>query len=440
MLDRLVKFHLLGILPNVAKTGINEVDEQQKQKDSGGLNFLNQLFQEKKPEHFKSYFQSEIQDLDGLYSQALGDDDVQDSPIAAVLPNLLTSFYFIHDETLERRSLSIIMRIFNQREELIHNIQHLQIIFDPLKTKLYDLLSEMQIRLRSLVDRSEIWLSEFIKKNQQQVPELDEILDIVKNLRWGFFQGVDVNGKKITLETQSESNLKIDSEKQSIMMQLGLHTPIINLINDQMSHLVECMSLKQFPKEEKIKLATLFIYSFQFLKNFCKQNHTNQMLLYEHLSVFTLSLQFNLGQIPLICEIFKDNNYFLTKKVTSSFLNIFVKLIHDYGRQEHFLDPFLTMIKYREKYIFDNQLQVLNIFLIDDVLLFAEPDTKDLEFNFQGEVSLLESDFINDLQEDKPIIRDTPYRYHSKLMELLLATTMISTEYANYNPNQPDFD
>ena len=55
-------------------------------------------------------------------------------------------------------------------------------------------------------------------------------------------------------------------------------------------------------------------------------------------------------------------------------------------------------------------------------------------------MSVLESDFINDLQENKPFIRDHPYRYHNKLLALLLATTLISNDKSVYNPNHADIE
>ena len=60
--------------------------------------------------------------MDGYYSMALGDKDINEGPIACVLPNLLASFYFIHEEEYEKRCLSVIMRMFNQREELKENL------------------------------------------------------------------------------------------------------------------------------------------------------------------------------------------------------------------------------------------------------------------------------------------------------------------------------
>jgi len=43
----------------------------------------------------------------------MNDIDANDGPIACILPILLSSFYFFHEEELETRCLSIIMRLFN---------------------------------------------------------------------------------------------------------------------------------------------------------------------------------------------------------------------------------------------------------------------------------------------------------------------------------------
>ena len=137
------------------KTGILDIDEPKKEENdpfgafslSNMSNMMN-AFDEKKPERFVNYFLKksvkgarEIFDLDSYYSMALGDEDPSDdAPIACLLPQLLSTIYLIHDENLERRTISIIMRIFNQRNELLRNVQSLQVIFDPQKTLLYELL------------------------------------------------------------------------------------------------------------------------------------------------------------------------------------------------------------------------------------------------------------------------------------------------------------
>jgi hypothetical protein len=53
----------------------------------------------------------------------------------------------------------------------------------------------------------------------------------------------------------------------------------------------------------------------------------------------------------------------LVKRVTQPFLDHFTELIESEGRQPHILDLLATLIKVDGKYIFDNQLLVLNSFI-----------------------------------------------------------------------------
>ena len=152
--------------------------------------------EEKSEEFFKNYFSEkningaarEIFDLDSSYSAALGDVLGDGDPVACLLPQLISCVYFVRDENLERRCISTLMRIYNQRQEFFRNIQSLQLIFDPQTTLLYELLKVQKRKLSQLVDRSEIWLTEFAKYPDKLNPELTETLDIIKNIRWGFFR------------------------------------------------------------------------------------------------------------------------------------------------------------------------------------------------------------------------------------------------------------
>lgn len=359
LIEKVIKNNILGILPNIARTGIQEVDEPKKEDNDPfamfklGKDFMNNMFTDKKPEFFKKVTQAiEIYDLDGYYSLNFNDTDLNEGPIACYLPFMLTTFYYIHNEHLERRSLSIIMRLFNQREELIQNMNELQIIFDPAKTKLFSYLQIQGKRLTQLVDQSEIWMSEFIKKNENFNASLDETTTIIKNLRNAFFDNIVINNSNI--EFQNQRLGKIDGEKQQIMNALKIQEPIINMIKDQIHQLVECLQKQDLSSQQKIVLVNLFNYCYQFLKNFCQQNHANQQLLFQSLPIFTLYLQYDLGQFDLIAEIFKDNQQLLTTQVQSNLLQIFVNLIETYGRQEHFLSLFLIFMRYRDKYLFDN--------------------------------------------------------------------------------------
>lgn len=111
------------------------------------FNLLNKLTDTKpESEEFKVFTSNEmlIYDLDQYFSLNLPQEDPAkiSNPIGVVLPFLFANFTQIHEEELEKRCLAIIMRMFNQREELCLNMLKLQLICDPVKSKLYEYLSE----------------------------------------------------------------------------------------------------------------------------------------------------------------------------------------------------------------------------------------------------------------------------------------------------------
>lgn len=68
-----------------------DVDEPRKETNDPFANFSLQkfnIFQDKKPESFKNYEEGGLQifDLDGYYSLSLDDQDVNNDPIACILP------------------------------------------------------------------------------------------------------------------------------------------------------------------------------------------------------------------------------------------------------------------------------------------------------------------------------------------------------------------
>ncbi|CAD8068825.1 unnamed protein product [Paramecium sonneborni] len=417
-IQRKTDSNLLGLLPNISKTGLKDVDEKEEKEDAfgiGALNFLNKLAETKpESEEFKVFTSNEmlIYDLDQYFSLNLPQEDISkiSNPIGVVLPFLLTNFSQIHEEELEKRCLAIIMRLFNQREELCNNLLKLQLVSDPLKSKLYEFLSEKVQRLNQLVDRSEVWLAEYIKNNKKN--DLEETLEIIDNFRQGFFKDTQISSKIIS-GTQD-----IDGEKQNLMNALKVYVPILNLIRDQLQSLdFHLENLKDLSKKQR--LAQLFIYAFQFLTNFCKNNFENQILLSNNIGYFE-NMHLEVGQIPLICEIYKDNQKLLTSiNRNDRVFHKFVELIYQSGRKAQFLEFFMTIIKQGSKYIFDNQLLVLNTFLEKEELLFTEKD----QFVFEGDIQLQHSDLLSDLAYSPPI--NQPFLYHAKLLDLLLQCTQI---------------
>jgi hypothetical protein len=112
-------------LPNIARTGVKDVDDPKKPEDddpfSAFKNLKNmKMFQEKQITEFNNYIAElgitgipEILDFDQYLSLELGDPKPRNKPIASALPTLLNSFMMISDARLEKRCIGTIMRIFN---------------------------------------------------------------------------------------------------------------------------------------------------------------------------------------------------------------------------------------------------------------------------------------------------------------------------------------
>ena len=88
-------------------------------------------------------------------------------------------------------------------------------------------------------------------------------------------------------------------------------------------------------------LIKLFSELFLCLKNFCYQNPENQKSLFEHVPTIFEYVQYDLGQISLLCTIF-ENNHELLEKVDEKLIERFLNLIENEGRQAKFLDFFIV--------------------------------------------------------------------------------------------------
>jgi len=117
------------------------------------------------------------------------------------------------------------------------------------------------------------------------------------------------------------------------------YVPIITIIRDGLHHLTSFMLDKEFPIAEKEKLIDLFQKCFECLKHFCEDNDKNQSILYPYIYLFLSHINFSLGQIPLICAIFKGNKALL-EKIDEKLIQKFISAIENEGRQAQFLDFF----------------------------------------------------------------------------------------------------
>ncbi|EAR98945.2 MIR domain protein (macronuclear) [Tetrahymena thermophila SB210] len=425
------------VMPDIPKTGIIEIDkEYNKPKEENSL--LKVLSTDKQRLYkFENFSPNQFYDLDTWLSISyLKNDDEFSNPSFSVLPYLMQSFILMHNPQLEKKSLSLLMRLFNQRQELLQNLNKLEVIFDKQKAILYKIMTENIHELTKLIEQTEDWFEDFIKNDQtfDQCEPINKVMGIIKNLKNCFYDDLQLD--EVTLKISPNNSKKIiDSNKQKIFNYLKAYQPILDLIKDGMHHFNAIMSDNSQPSKKKQMVYNLFKDTYELLINFCMNNEDNQILLYDSINALLQYLHYDVGQITLLCEIFRDNINLLKDKSNRFIIQSLIDLILDYGRQHRVLDFFIIFQKCQNTYIFDNQLLILNTFLpINDFgedelkLLYSYPkqtgDRSQIILDFKNEdKDNNEISFIDYFLQKKTAKKDDTFFYHAKLLNMLLQTT-----------------
>ena len=148
---------------------------------------------------------------------------------------------------------------------------------------------------------------------------------------------------------------EIDEVKQNVFRHLKVYLPIVNLIRDNM-HVVEKF------QSNNARVLELFEAAISFLTGFVKNNPINQELISRYLKIFLYNISIRLGQIQLICEIFRDNLTLCTTK-NSEVIKYLVRLITSKGRNIEYLEFFFIIQQVKNELIYVNQKLILDTFL-----------------------------------------------------------------------------
>lgn len=432
-------------IPEIFLTGIEEVDSQSFEDEENLLkNFMNfgkNMRKIAKIVNLRSEDSRQsdvVPDLNTIFAMSSGSKKLNSS----ILPSLLLLFYRNNNTEVEKTLLRLITRLYNQREELLHNFLSLEMIFEKNEADLYHFLQMKIHHLRVLVEKSELWMSRLAlnpeKPREDDVKIVETLNFLLKDLNLFLFKGVEIEEERLVFSKDAGKsgeivkNLAIMRERQNLMKFSKGHMPLISLVKDCLHQLPAILFDSSAKMDLKRQIVEMFSLCFIVLKHFCMENQKNQLILYDHLYVFQEFLQYDLKQIPLICAIFA-NNKFLLEKVDSSLVNCFFQLIDTEGRQALFLDFFLLIQRFRSEFLQENQTLVLKAFLPqrdfsekDHKLLYSLPskDNK-VQFYFDEPFFSKRLNFLAHLTETdfKDTYRDEPFHYQRKLLEVLLTTT-----------------
>ena len=228
-------------------------------------------------------------------------------------------------------------------------------------------------------------------------------MKILNNLQDVLYEDTIIENESL----KTNKKLIISESRQKMMKYLDVDGLVLSFIKDGIHELV-----KLYEKNDKVKernhLNLLFKLCFSFLQKFVADNSLNQKRLYKNLHIFLQHLNIQLGQIQLVCEIFK-NNLNLIGKVDEEFLLVFRNLITKYGRKPLFLE-FLKVIQIvNGKPVPNTQRLILNMFIKEDLdyFLLYMNNHNPPEFVFQQSIG------------ENPEYLDEPYVYHAALIEVL---------------------
>lgn len=373
----------------------------EKQEAKG--NFLNininlnfEIKSEPDPE-FKAFLQPEIKDLSCIGSE--------------IITKLLKLFCISPDYKMQSLLISLILRSFNQRTELVKNVKKLHVMTLLQDTEVFTWTKTSLFTFKQLSEQSELWMkywaqTEFLmEKNLEKLETVQAILDkfsIIMYRDTTIEDGMPLTGL----------SAKIDKDRQIMCYYLYLHKYLVHLLKDGMFTIADIYDDSKNSKEieGRGRLLKLFQSCYTVLTTMVKKNPKIQKKLYNEMSTFTAFLRIPVGQVELICEIFRDNTQ-LCSSVKDNFIMQFIDLIITEGRQGRFLQVFEVIQSPCSTPIPDVQRMVL--------LHLLDPN----HLNHVCYMNKDSSGFLFDPLANPPLFsphyKDEPIIYHSVFVEVL---------------------
>ncbi|EGR27577.1 MIR domain protein [Ichthyophthirius multifiliis] len=301
-------------LPDIMKTGLQRIDEKYipwEQSKEKKLSFFsknnksNQQFLYKKKK-FQDYTEDDnvkIKDLNCLLTGVWAENGQNCS---FILGSLLTGFYLSTDSQLQDSFLEIIVSLYSQNCCLFKNLQKLEVLYDEADIKIYQVYKNRIFSLRTLAEKSEIWLSTLHKqlKNSQkqtEIQEIQEILSLLYEINSLFFENSKINNQNQIKHSpfykdyarnpylnklKDQIYQKIDLKRQKMFTFLEGHLTVINLIKNAQNQMVQYLKQNDVLQNQKIQIFSLLKGLYQTLIHFSINSVDNQILLSKFIPFF----------------------------------------------------------------------------------------------------------------------------------------------------------
>ncbi|KAK2898150.1 inositol 1,4,5-trisphosphate receptor type 3 isoform X2 [Channa argus] len=290
-------------------------------------------------------------------------------------------------------ALQLLFRHFSQRQEVLHTFKQLQLLISAQDVENYKLIKADLDRLRTLVEKSELWVE---KKGSGGGDKKGE-----ERSKTG---GTDASPKK---GNENYQQVKEILERLNKMCSTGVWKKQQRLLKNMGAHKVMLDLLQVSYDKNDVKMQEIIRFTHLFLQKFCMGNQENQTLLHKNLNLF---LNPGLLEAETVMHIF-NNNYQLCTEISESVLHHFIHCLATHGRHVQYLNFLHTIIKAEGKYVKKCQDMIMTELTNagEDVVVFYNDKTS---FNVMLELMA---------ESREGVSENSPLRYHISLVELLAA-------------------
>uniref|UniRef100_A0A3P9IE27 Inositol 1,4,5-trisphosphate receptor n=1 Tax=Oryzias latipes TaxID=8090 RepID=A0A3P9IE27_ORYLA len=261
-------------------------------------------------------------------------------------------------------ALQLLFRHFSQRQEVLHTFKQVQLLISAQDVENYKLIKANLDRLRTLVEKSELWVEKKSsaggegKKDKKDKKEIsEEVSDKPTPTKEKLEKGNENYQmvKEILERLHRMCSSGVWKKQQRLLKNMGAHKVMLDLL--QVSY-----------DKNDVKMQEIIKYTHLFLQKFCMGNQENQALLHKNLNLF---LNPGLLEAETVQHIF-SNNYQLCSEISESVLQHFIHCLATHGRHVQYLNFLHTIIKAEGKYVKKCQDMIMTELTNagDDVVVF----------------------------------------------------------------------
>ncbi|KAK0153640.1 Inositol 1,4,5-trisphosphate receptor type 3 [Merluccius polli] len=339
-------------------------------------------------------------------------------------------------------ALQLLFKHFSQRQEVLHTFKQVQLLITSQDVENYKLIKADLDRLRTLVEKSELWVEKKEKKSgggegkdKKDKKDKDKDKDKEREKEKEKDEVALEQPKKEKLEKTNENYQKVREilerlnrmcssgvwkKQQRLLKNMGAHKVMLDLLQvsyDKVSpspylqvsydKVSPSPYLQMSYDKNDVKMQEIIRYTHLFLQRFCMGNQENQALLHKNLNLF---LNPGLLEAETVQHIF-SNNYQLCSEISEGVLGHFIHCLATHGRHVQYLNFLHTIIKAEGKYVKKCQDMIMTELTNagDDVVVFYNDKT-----SFSSMLDLM-------AESREGVSESSPLRYHISLVELLAA-------------------